>query len=383
MVEEADVVVLAFERLDFTLDKIVQLGKIGANFGWDVEIQGRSLLISLMVRLPSAASAATPEAIDRARRMRKAIVARQQQRMRRRHRVQALERVKLLLLRANLARGMLFASSLSKVISKERRGRFGHAAPGACAVTEREARVEGRIMIPSLEELRRSLLSTPEVHLEQAPSDDYRFQTTAARIRKSAPSTASEKLEPRAAQPVHNPFAQLLDDDDPFAELRANLEQAATDIENVREEAEALKPPADIEEAVALVFGSSVAYEEHLARLADASRSIRRLDRIAREVFEPLKIFRDKVQRLRISYEAAAPNEPETVFRRRLARLLPPDKPIQTFDRTAVTFGEHLSALSTSLELAKTLHAHLVSLARTFDAAETLESELKRMSRTR
>ena len=41
MVEEADVVVFAFERLDFALDELVQFGKVGGDFGGDFEIQWR------------------------------------------------------------------------------------------------------------------------------------------------------------------------------------------------------------------------------------------------------------------------------------------------------------------------------------------------------
>src|SRR6478735_1945758 len=40
-VEEADVVVFAFERLDFAFDELVQLGKVGGDFGGDFEIQWR------------------------------------------------------------------------------------------------------------------------------------------------------------------------------------------------------------------------------------------------------------------------------------------------------------------------------------------------------
>jgi hypothetical protein len=41
MVEEAEVVVFPFERLDFALDEFVQFGKIGGNFGGDFEVQRR------------------------------------------------------------------------------------------------------------------------------------------------------------------------------------------------------------------------------------------------------------------------------------------------------------------------------------------------------
>ena len=41
MVEEADVVVFAFERLDFALDELVQFGKVRGDFGGDFEIQWR------------------------------------------------------------------------------------------------------------------------------------------------------------------------------------------------------------------------------------------------------------------------------------------------------------------------------------------------------
>jgi hypothetical protein len=194
-------------------------------------------------------------------------------------------------------------------------------------------------MIPTLEELRKSLLTTPEVSIDQPPSSNYQFQTTSAHVHKSAPPSRPDRRQPPAAPPIHHPFAQLLEDD-PFAELRAELERAAADIQDAGADVEAAKPPVDVAEAVALVFGSSAAYEEHLARLADASQSIRRVNRIAEQVFEPLKIFRDKV-----------------------------------------TLGEHLFALSKSLESAKALHAHLVSLARAFDAAEELESELNKLAR--
>lgn len=234
-------------------------------------------------------------------------------------------------------------------------------------------------MIPTLEELRKSLLPTPEVSLDRPPSND-KFQTTSTHVRESLPPRRSDRRQAPAASSIQHPFARLLEDD-PFADLRADLEQATADVENAREDVKALQPPSDVAEAVALVFDSPVKYEEHLALLAAASKSIQRVNRIAGQVFEPLKAFRDRVQQLRVSYEASAPNESETVFRRRLARLLPPDKPIQTFDRTAVTFGEHLFALSKSLESAKILHEHLVSLARTFDAARALEVELENLAR--
>ena len=41
MVEEADVVVLAFERLDFAFDEPVQFDKVRGNFGGYFEIQRR------------------------------------------------------------------------------------------------------------------------------------------------------------------------------------------------------------------------------------------------------------------------------------------------------------------------------------------------------
>lgn len=244
-------------------------------------------------------------------------------------------------------------------------------------------------MIPTLEDLRKSLLQTPEVSLGQPPAKDKfhqppakdKFQTTSSRASKSVLANRPDRRQPPTAPPIHHPFAQLLEDD-PFADLRADLEQTTADIENAREDVRASQPPSDVAQAVALVFGSPSKYEEHLALLAEASKSMQRVNRIAGQVFEPLKIFRDRVQQLRVSYEASAPNEPESVFRRRLARMLPPDKPIQTFDRTAVTFGNHLFALSKSLECAKALHEHLVSLARTFDAARALEVELERLARS-
>jgi hypothetical protein len=238
-------------------------------------------------------------------------------------------------------------------------------------------------MIPTLEELRKRLLPTPEIPIDQPPSDKYKFQTTSSRTYRSLPPDSPETSQPRFPEPNQNPFAQLLEDDDPFAEIRAELERAAADIEDAKADVKAADPPLDSKnlETVALVFGSPAVYEEHLARLADASRAIRKLGRVADGVFEPLKIFRDKVQRLRVSYEAAAPSEPATVFRRRLGRLLPPEKELETFDRTAVTFGGHLFELSRSLESAKALHARLVSLARAFDAAEALQTEFNKLAR--
>src|SRR5258708_40057070 len=40
MVEEADVVVFAFERLEFALDELVQFGKVCGNFRGNFEIHG-------------------------------------------------------------------------------------------------------------------------------------------------------------------------------------------------------------------------------------------------------------------------------------------------------------------------------------------------------
>jgi hypothetical protein len=41
-VEEADVVVFAFERLYFTLDKFIQFGKVGPNLKRSIEVQSGS-----------------------------------------------------------------------------------------------------------------------------------------------------------------------------------------------------------------------------------------------------------------------------------------------------------------------------------------------------
>src|ERR1700732_2512281 len=44
MVEKTDIVILAFERFYFALDKVVQFGEIILDLGWNVEIQGDTLL---------------------------------------------------------------------------------------------------------------------------------------------------------------------------------------------------------------------------------------------------------------------------------------------------------------------------------------------------
>jgi hypothetical protein len=44
MVKEPDIVVLAFERFDFALDKVVKFREIIRDLGWNIEIHSDTLL---------------------------------------------------------------------------------------------------------------------------------------------------------------------------------------------------------------------------------------------------------------------------------------------------------------------------------------------------
>ncbi len=222
-------------------------------------------------------------------------------------------------------------------------------------------------MIPSLEELRKSLLlAAPELAPDPAALRKRRLFTAAPPL-----SGRSQVLRQSGAVPVEDAGAD--------SQQAAKVELADAPISRAVEEVEPAEPQPDddLVEAVAAVFDSAGGYREHLARLADASESIRRLSREADKVLGPLKSFRDQMEQLLRSYELDPAIEPVGAFRRgfeTLARLA------RRGERVEATFGGHLFELSRSLEAARTLHARMLKLAEMFHMAGALQAQLCELS---
>jgi hypothetical protein len=239
-------------------------------------------------------------------------------------------------------------------------------------------------MIPTLDELRKTLLATPGV-----PPGRSRKQPALANSNRATGRRLSERSKPlqQSNTPANQqpPSQTHQGDASALENAVADAEHTEAEIELAEAEIEVTDPQPDDElvQAVAAVFDSAGGYREHLARLADASKSIRRLSQAADRVLEPLRSLRNQVQELLESNERIPALEPVGGFRKgfgTLARLLPTEKLAGRGDRSGATFGGHLFELSKSLEPANALHARLVKLAETFHTADALQEQLYELS---
>jgi hypothetical protein len=253
-------------------------------------------------------------------------------------------------------------------------------------------------MIPSLEELRKKLLATPE----PLPADPQALKRptfgSTGRGRTPPVYNASRRPQPLGTPIGHQRIAPIRTsetevDNEPLcgeetiylgdagAGRHSDIEAEAASIAGPEEAVEIAEFQShdQLVEAAAAFFGSAGEYREHLRQLAVASRSVLRLSRVADKALEPLKAFRDQAQEL-LSFYA----NPTGARRQRLNTLVwlsPTEKPTRSGDDPgAVAFGGYLFEVSRYLGRAKLIHARLVELVRMLRAADALQAQMRALS---
>jgi len=205
-----------------------------------------------------------------------------------------------------------------------------------------------------LEELRKRLLDPSAPNSELPPDTLYRRSAEAAPSPEPSKITRIDSPERADARPA------------------ASLPQAAETGDSTKSARYMLT------QAVGQVFDSTKQYQEQFADLARAVEVIEQTALSAARVFEPIRAFRDQMEKLSNTFE------PMRSFEERLGTLAESFEPMRALHEQiamlAEAFQSNLAQFARSMEPAKSFQAQLTRLAKAFEAVDELQSQFLTLS---
>ncbi len=225
-----------------------------------------------------------------------------------------------------------------------------------------------------LEELRRRLLQPGP-----SPAATYtalqREPSAGSTPNSHAPTESTNGFETSedegASMKQQYPGSQGSSQDEPLSrdmsdEVRREVAPEATELQD------------DLTQAVAKLFEPARQCQERFAEIAGSSASIVELTNSTADLYEPLKKFRDHIQRLSISYGTMR------AFQDELGVLAESFEPVRVLHEKIVQLAEavqaHLADLAKSLEPAALLRSQIAKLAAILDSVGELQTQFYDMS---
>jgi hypothetical protein len=142
--------------------------------------------------------------------------------------------------------------------------------------------------------------------------------------------------------------------------------------------AERVESGDDLAQAVAKLFAPARQCQERFAEIATSSVSILELTNSTADLYEPLKKFRDHIQRLSTSYGSMR------AFQDELGVLAESFEPVRVLHEKIVQLADavqaHLADLAKSLEPAAMLRAQIARLTAILDSVGELQAQFYDMS---
>ncbi|HLK85000.1 MAG TPA: hypothetical protein VKT27_00715 [Candidatus Binataceae bacterium] len=210
------------------------------------------------------------------------------------------------------------------------------------------------IMNLKLEELRKRLLDPSAPNAELPPDTLYRRSVDAAS--STTPSRAASANPPEKSD----------------SRPSAPSQQSAETGESTKSARYMLT------QAVSQVFDSTRQYQEQFADLARAVEVVEQTALSAARVFEPIRAFRDQMEKLSNTFE------PMRSFEERLGTLAESFEPMRALHEQiamlAEAFQTNLAQFARSMEPAKSFQAQLTRLAKAFEAVDELQNQFLALS---
>lgn len=133
-------------------------------------------------------------------------------------------------------------------------------------------------------------------------------------------------------------------------------------------------------QAVTKVFESTRQYQERFVELAQSFEVIEQTALSATRVFEPIRAFRDQMEKLSRTFE------PMRSFQEQLGTLAESFEPMKALHEQIALLAEafqiNLAQFARSMEPAKAFEVQLAKLAKTFEAVGELQSQFIALSET-
>ena len=205
-----------------------------------------------------------------------------------------------------------------------------------------------------LEELRKRLLDPSAPNAELPPDTLYRRSVDAASSTTTPKAVRTDTQEKSDSRPS-TPSQQAAEAGDPAKSARYMLTQA-----------------------ISQVFDSTRQYQEQFSDLARAVEVIEQTALSAARVFEPIRAFRDQMEKLSNTFE------PMRSFEERLGTLAESFEPMRALHEQiamlAEAFQTNLAQFARSMEPAKSFQAQLTRLAKAFEAVDELQTQFLALS---
>lgn len=231
-------------------------------------------------------------------------------------------------------------------------------------------------MPPRLEDVRRRLLTSPT-------SDDPGKLTTSALAKpgiapsvSTAPRYKAIPRHPEASSPVTAGGQRSSQTGRFIEETTAEVPMVP---ESDEEAADAISTSSDgLAQAVAELFEPARQCQGRLMDIAQASKAISRLTRLAIELREPLKSFHDNIRKLSTSFESMRR------FRDELGTLAESFPPVEALHQQVIqmarTVQMHLAEMADGLEPAKALKVESAELTGAMDSLSELQARFYELS---
>jgi hypothetical protein len=167
--------------------------------------------------------------------------------------------------------------------------------------------------------------------------------------------------EPEAQQPTAQPDAL-----------------AGTSLQPATGSAEPGDSRYQLAQAVSKVFESTRQYQERLADLGKSFDTIEELAHSAANAFEPIRAFRDQMEKLSSTFE------PMRSFQEQLGTLAESFEPMKALHEQIAMLGEafqiNLAQLARAMEPARNFQLQLAGLAKSFAAVDELQGQFLQLS---
>jgi len=218
-----------------------------------------------------------------------------------------------------------------------------------------------------LEELRKRLLD-PTPPATTAPPAETIYRRSA-----EAPSPSQETVVVNGVDAAERRSTPVSETQQPQSDSLAG-----TVFQHVAGNAGAGNSRYQLAQAVAKVFESTREYQERLADLGTSFDTIERLAQSAANAFEPIRAFRDQMEKLSSTFE------PMRSFQEQLGTLAESFEPMKALHEQIAMLGEafqiNLAQLARAMEPARNFQVQLAALAKSFEAVDELQGQFLQLS---